>query len=95
MKKPTDIEVSVELEKSKLNRQKSMVLMDKAMLLYLAFLFVAVVGFVTHFLNLQLLNMLVVLGFGVLVVGIVPYAMTMHREEHNLNTLLGQIKGKS
>ncbi len=84
--------VNLVLEKSKLNREKSVLVLDKALLLYFSFLFVGVIGFVNGYLTVQLLNMLILMSFGVLIVGIAPYWITMRKEEKNLEALISEAK---
>ncbi|HIG98377.1 TPA: hypothetical protein HA231_03060 [Candidatus Woesearchaeota archaeon] len=86
--------LSLEIEKSKLNREKSLLLLDKSLLMYFAFLIIGVVGFVNKFLDARYLNIMIVLSFGVLAVGLVPYMLTMGREEKRLNTLIQAYQGK-
>ena len=87
--------ISIEIEKSKLNREKSLMVLDKALLLYFSFLFIGVIGFINGYLTAGFLNQLVVMGIVVLLIGIVPYVITMHREEQKLDQLLGHYKGRN
>lgn len=77
----------IELEKSKLNREKSTFVLDKALQLYFSFLFVGVIGFVTGYINSSTLNLLIMMGLGALIVGIVPYVITIHNEDIRLKRL--------
>jgi len=91
----TDIEkevISLEIEKSKLNREKSMLVLNKSMFLYFSFLFVGIIGFINGYLNRSFLNLLIIMGLCVLVIGIVPYVKTMYKEEENLNKILVTLK---
>ena len=80
--------VSLELEKSRLNREKSILVMNKSLILYFAFMFVAVLGFINGYIDNNLLNVLVIMGLCVLVIGTVPYVKTMHSEEERLDGIL-------
>ncbi|MBN1544356.1 hypothetical protein JW898_02735 [Candidatus Woesearchaeota archaeon] len=80
--------IDLEVEKSRLNREKSMLVMNKSLILYFAFMFVAVLGFINGYINRTLLNVLIVMGLCVLIIGTVPYVKTMHTEEKRLNDLL-------
>ncbi len=93
-RKETDTSVTILLEHSRMNREKSLLVLDKALLLYLYLVFLAVVGFVAGYLDARLLNVMIVLGFGVLAVGIIPYLITMSKEEKRLKELLRQHGGK-
>ncbi len=84
--------IDLEVEKSRLNREKSMLVMNKSLILYFAFMFVAVLGFINKYINRTLLNVLIMMGLAVLVIGTVPYIRTMYSEEQRLNGLLQQLK---
>lgn len=83
--------LEIEVEKSRLNREKSMLVMNKSLILYFAFMFVAVLGFINGYIDKTLLNVLIVMGLAVLIIGTVPYVKTMHTEEKRLNDLLQRI----
>lgn len=80
--------LSLEIEKSKLNREKSLLLLDKSLLVYFAFLIVGIIGFVNKYLDARYLNLMILMSFGVLAVGLVPYMLTMAGEEKKLNALI-------
>lgn len=84
--------ISLEVEKSRLNREKSMLVMNKALILYFVFMFVAVLGFVNNYIGRTMLNILIIMGLCVLVIGTVPYIRTMHQEEQRLDDLIARIK---
>lgn len=86
-----ELRTFVELERSKLNREKSHLLLDKSMLLYFSFLFVGVIGFINNYINFQFLNILVLMSFAVLIIGVIPYILTMHKEGTKLNIMLSQL----
>jgi hypothetical protein len=84
--------ILLEVEKSRLNREKSMLVMNKSLILYFVFMFVAVLGFINGYVTRTLLNVLIVMGLSVLIIGTVPYVKTMHEEERRLNDLLVRVK---
>ena len=86
--------IDLEVEKSRLNREKSMLVMNKGLILYFAFMFIAVIGFINGYLNQTLLNVLIVMGLLVLIIGTVPYIKTMHEEEERLNALISELRKK-
>jgi len=93
----SDIEkeiIEVEVEKSRLNREKSMLVLNKALFLYFVFLFVGIIGFINHYISRNLLNILVIAGLIVLVIGIVPYVKTMKEEETKLDNIILGLKKK-
>ena len=91
-----EIVLALEIEKSKLNREKSLLLLDKALLIYFAFLIVGIIGFINKYFDARLLNLMILMSFGVLAVGLVPYMLTMASEEKKLNVLINTYgKGKA
>ena len=87
-------ETNILLETSRMNREKAVLVVDKAMLIYFSFIVLGVLGFATGHIGNGLLNLMILLGFGVLVVGFVSYIMTMHKEEKYLKALLRRHSGK-
>jgi hypothetical protein len=91
--KLNEMALSLEIEKSKIQREKSLLLIDKGLLLYFSFLFVGIIGFLNHYVSTTVLNMLVIMSFAVLGIAIAPYIVTMQKEENRLNELLKSIRG--
>jgi hypothetical protein len=83
--------IDLEVEKSRLNREKSMLVMNKSLVLYFCFMFVAVLGFINGYITRTLLNVLIIMGLAVLIIGTVPYVKTMHSEEQRLNNLIERL----
>jgi hypothetical protein len=83
--------IDLEVEKSRLNREKSMLVMNKSLILYFCFMFVAVLGFINGYITRTLLNVLIVMGLCVLIIGTVPYVKTMHSEEKRLDSLIQRV----
>ncbi len=92
MKKQQQLTVLIELERSKLNREKSVLVLDKALLLYFTFIFVGILGFINGYIGSDILNLLVLMSFGVLIIGIAPYIVTMHKEDKRMEALLESLK---
>ncbi len=90
----SDAETSILLEHSRMNREKSLLVLDKSLLMYFSFIFVGVVGFVSGYFDSKFLNIMVVLSFGVLAIGIIPYVITMHNEEKRLQSMIDRNNGR-
>jgi len=80
------------LEKSRLNREKSMLILNKSLLLYFTFLFVGVIGFVYGYIKSFWLNVLVIMGLCVLVIGTLPYIRVIYEEERKLDKILAELR---
>lgn len=87
--------IEVEVEKSRLNREKAMLVLNKSLFIYFLFLFVAIIGFINSFISKNMLNILIVVGLIVLVIGSVPYVQTMHSEELKLNNIIDELRRKA
>lgn len=88
------IRLSLEIEQSKLNRERSLLMLDKSLIMYFAFLIVGIVGFINGYLGVEYLNVVIILSFLVLASGLIPYMMTMYTEEKRLDALLGSYRQK-
>lgn len=97
MPKLTDTEkeiIYLEIEKSKINREKSRLVLDKSLVLYIAFMLVGIVGFAFDYIDSTLLNVLVILAILVLILGTTPYLIITHKEEKKINDILKRLKKK-
>ena len=80
----------VQLELSKLRREKSIIVLNKAIFLYFFFIFFSVISLLTGFQTI--FNVLVILGLMSVIVGSVPYIRTMYAEERNLTEMIQDLK---
>lgn len=82
------------IEKSRLNREKSTLVLNKSMLLYFTFLFVGVIGFIYGYITSFWLNILIIMGLCVLVIGTLPYIRIIYEEEKKLDKVLEELRKK-
>lgn len=87
--------LSLEIEQSKLNRERSLLMLDKSLLMYFAFLIVGIIGFINEYITVKYLNIVVILSFCVLASGLIPYMVTMFKEEKRLSALLSAYQQKA
>jgi hypothetical protein len=87
MSKRTDL-IQLEIERSKIKREVSMFVLNKGLLLYLCFLFVAVIGYMSENLTKVLFNLLIIMGLCVLIISTLPYILTLRKEEIKIENLL-------
>lgn len=83
--------IQLELERSRLNREKSMVILNKSVFLYFTFMFIGVVGFVNSYISSGLLNFFVVMGLVALIVGAMPYILAAQTEQKKLSSILDSL----
>jgi len=84
--------LELKLEKLKIKRERATLALNKGLLIYFIFLFVAVFGFVNGYVKVKYLNILIVMGFIVLIVGVIPYIKVSREEEKQLDALMKQLK---
>ena len=95
-KKPEDnlALIYLEVEKSRIKREKSRIVLNKSLFLYFAFLIVGVIGFAFDYLDSLLLNTLIIMGIFVLIVGTVPYIIVTIKEEKKIDEMIERLKGQ-
>lgn len=94
MKKEAGDRLRIELERSRLNREKGMTFLNNGMYVYFCFIFVAVIGFVNHYISKQTLDMLIILGIAAIIIGAVPYIAIFRQEDKRLRQMLCAVRGK-
>tara|TARA_Y100000310_G_scaffold344985_1_gene460965 strand:- start:488 stop:781 length:294 start_codon:yes stop_codon:yes gene_type:complete len=86
------LDVMLELEKSRINREKAKIVLNKSLVLYFCFLLVGVFGFIFDYLGSLLLNMLIIMGLAILVLGTFPYLFTITKEEKKIDEISKKYK---
>jgi hypothetical protein len=90
-RKLTDLEkqvVFILIEKSKLQRENSMAIVNKGFLLFVGFVIVAYLTSVFDFIPQLYVHLLFIFGVIMLVVSMYTYQSTVAKEEKTLNNLL-------
>lgn len=82
----------LEIELSRIKREKSRIVLNKSLFLYFSFLIVGVIGFAFGYLDSLLLNTLIIVGIFVLVVGTLPYIIVVTREEKRIHEMIKKLK---
>lgn len=83
-----DTRIYLEIEKSKIQREKARLVMEKSVGLYILFMIIAVVGFIFEYIDSVMLNTLIILGIVILVVGTIPYLLIVHKEGKKIDGFL-------
>jgi hypothetical protein len=92
MPRISDTRIYLEIEKLRINREKSRLVLDKSMSLYGIFMLIALLGFIFDYIDSFMLNTLVILGIVILITGTMPYMIHVHKEEKQINEYLGKLK---
>ena len=82
----------LEIEKSRINREKSKTVLDKSFMLYFSFLLVGVIGFAAGYIESKVLTVLVIAGIVILIIGTLPYVLITTKEERFINKRLEELK---
>ncbi|MFH0876137.1 MAG: hypothetical protein V1859_09445 [archaeon] len=90
--KKEDAIVYLEVEKSRIKRERAKIVLNKSLFLYVAFLIVGVFGFVNHYITSATLNMIIIMGIFVLVVGTLPYVLVAMNEDKKINKMIEDLK---
>ena len=91
-KSGVDIEITLELEKSRINREKAKIVLNMGLVLYFGFLIAGVIGFSFEYIDSLLLNVLVVSGIVILIVSTLPYLVIVHKEEKWIKSKLSVLR---
>jgi uncharacterized membrane protein YqjE len=83
-----DTKIYLEIEKSKIKREKSRLVLEKSISLYFIFMLIAVLGFIFEYIDSFMLNTLIILGIVILLAGTIPYIWTVSKEEKKIESYL-------
>jgi hypothetical protein len=83
--------IMLKIERVRLEREKSMMILNKAVMLFFAFLVVAVVGLINSIVTPVQLNILVMVGVSALIIGVIPYSISIRKEEKDIEETLKEL----
>jgi len=83
-----DTKIYLEIEKSRIKREKAKLVLEKSIALYFIFMLIAVLGFVFKYIDSFMLNTLIVVGIIILLAGTVPYMLIVYKEEKKIDSYL-------
>ena len=83
--------ISLEIERSRVRRERVLVILNKAIFLYFAFNFIGVIGFLNDYITTDMLKLIIFMGFLALIIGVVPYMRTTRNEDLCLTGLLDHL----
>ena len=84
--------LEINIERSRIGRERAMLIFLESLFIYFSFLFIAVFGFVNKYLNSSMLNILVLIGLLALFVGVLPSTITMFEEGKKFDNLYNEYK---
>jgi len=86
--------IKLVIEKSKLNRERATLVLDKGILLFFAFLVFSVITFENEIINKTLFNVLILAAVCILILSITPYVRIAKQSEDLIDKILDSITGK-
>jgi hypothetical protein len=86
--------ITLLIEKSKLNRERAKLILDKGLVLFFAFLLFAILAYQNQLVSKLLFNMLVVGAVCVLLLSVTPYLKISKKEEEKLDRVLKELLGE-
>jgi len=86
--------ISLTIEKSKLNRERAVLVLDKGILLFFAFLVFIIIALENAWISKTLFNLLVISTVCILVLSVTPYMKIAREEEKKIDGILESLMGK-
>ena len=83
--------IMLKIEKVKLQREKSLHILNKSIMLFFALLAVVMIGLVNKIITTMQLNALIIIGILTLVVGVLPYGLSSRKEEKELERTIDEL----
>ncbi|MBS3136295.1 hypothetical protein J4401_05020 [Candidatus Woesearchaeota archaeon] len=83
-----DTRIYLEIEKSKIQREKARLVLEKSVALYMIFMIIGVLGFFFGYLTPLMLNAMIILGIIILITGSIPYMRLIKKEERKIDKFL-------
>ena len=80
--------ITIRIEYMRLQRENSMLVLAGSIVLFLAFMVVSIIGLLNEIISRSQLNLLVLSGLIVLIVGITPYIMFVAKQQKSLEKTL-------
>ncbi|MBN2880606.1 hypothetical protein JXM83_01010 [Candidatus Woesearchaeota archaeon] len=88
VKNKDSLYVNTLLEKSRMNRDIATLAFKNSIALYFIFVFLAILGLTQNYIDKKYFFTLVFMGLGSLLIGVIPYVVTMIGERKKLNVVL-------
>lgn len=83
--------IKLRIEKMRLGREKSLLILGSSIILFLAFIIISIVGLLNELITKTQLNLLIFVGFMAIVIGVTPYIKFVIKEEKDLEKTLDEL----
>jgi len=86
--------MDMKIERARLNRQQSTLIIDKGIIMYLAFLSIAIFGLISNYFTISNFFLLVLVAFSVLAITSLPYLTSIMAEKKELDSVIKYLEDK-
>ena len=86
--------ITLMIERSKLNRERATLVLDKGLLLFFAFLAFSIIALQNDLINKTLFNLLVIAAVCILMLSVTPYMRISKKEEEKIDKVLAELTGE-
>ena len=83
--------IFLEIEKSKIKRSRSMMLLNKGMIIFVAFFVIAIIALLNKSIDQYFFNFMILGGILILVIAIVLHSKTSSEEEKKLDDMINDL----
>jgi hypothetical protein len=83
--------IMLKIERIRLQRERSSLILNKGVMLFFAFIAVAVIGLLNNIITAMQLNLLVIFGVAVLIISVIPYGLAASKEEKDLDDTIKEL----
>ena len=84
--------LEIQIERSRIRRERATLVFSLSLFIYFSFLFISVIGFVNHYLDAKMLNLLILTGLLALCIGVLPNAIVMYNESRRFDRFYDEFK---
>jgi Mn2+/Fe2+ NRAMP family transporter len=85
--------ITLRIEKMRLEREKSVLILGSGIILFFAFIIIAIIGLLNELITRNQLNLLILVGFLALIIGVIPYIRFVIKEEKSMEKTLEELIG--
>lgn len=86
--------IALQIEKSKMKRDKSVVILNRGLIIYFCIILMAVFGFVNNYFSKITLNALIISAVLMLTAASIPFIASMYRDEKDIEDMIKNLSDR-
>lgn len=86
--------IALQIERSKMKRDKSVVILNRGLIIYFCTILLAVFGFVNNYLSRITLNVLIIGAVLILIAAAMPFIASMYRDERDIDCMIKNLSDR-